>query len=84
MINLAIVAIGVAVINLPFGFWRAGAKKFSLTWFLAVHGPVPLVAGLRLLLHVGWQFSTLPVLVGMYFSGQYVGGLLRERRGRES
>ncbi len=84
MINLAIVAVGVAVINLPFGFWRAGVRKFSPAWFVAVHGPVPFVVGLRLLLHVGWHFSTLPVLIGMYFSGQYVGGLLKERRSRKS
>ncbi len=80
MYNLAFVAAGVALINLPFGFWRAGVRKFSLPWFLAVHGPVPLVVGLRLLFHVGWHLSTFPVLVGMYFSGQFLGGLLKERR----
>jgi hypothetical protein len=33
--RLAIVAIGVFVVNLPFGFWRAGVRKLSLPWFVA-------------------------------------------------
>jgi hypothetical protein len=79
MTNLAIVAAGVILINVPFGFWRAGVRKFSLPWFLAVHGAVPLVVALRLMMHVGFGFASFPVLVGMYFSGQYVGGRLKKR-----
>ena len=79
MTNLMIVAAGVVLVNVPFGFWRAGVQKFSLPWFLAVHGPVPIVVALRLFFHVGFGLSTFPVLVGMYFSGQFVGGLLQKR-----
>ena len=46
--KLAVVSAVVLLLNLPFGYWRAGARKFSLRWFLAVHVPVPLVIGLRL------------------------------------
>ena len=42
------VTFAVFFLNLPFGFWRAGVRKFSLPWFLAVHAPIPLVVGLRL------------------------------------
>ena len=41
------VAAAVLLINLPFGFWRAGVRKFSPAWFVAVHAPVPLAVGLR-------------------------------------
>ena len=42
MLTLGLVALGVLTINLPFGFWRAGVRKFTPPWIVAVHGPVPL------------------------------------------
>jgi hypothetical protein len=71
------VAILVLVMNLPFGFWRAGLKRFTLPWFVAVHAPVPLVIGLRVLTGLGWRLSTLPLLAGAFFAGQFLGGRFR-------
>jgi len=70
-------ALGVLALNIPFGYWRAGERRFSLPWFLAVHIPVPLVVGLRILLALGWRFTTFPVLVSAFFLGQFLGGALR-------
>lgn len=70
----------VLALNLPFGFWRAGVRKFSAGWILAVHSPVPLVVAVRLLSGLGWQLATFPVLIGAFFTGQFVGGRLRRRR----
>ena len=39
--------------DLSFGFWRVGVRRYSPPWFVAVHAPVPLVIGLRLMLGVG-------------------------------
>jgi len=76
---LALLAVAAAtlVLNLPFGFWRAGVRKFSPSWFLAVHAPVPMIVGLRLAAGLGWRLSTFPVLVGAFFGGQFLGGLIR-------
>lgn len=74
-----VVAIAVVVVNVPFGYWRSGVRKFSLAWFVAVHAPVPVVAGLRILSGLGWQLATFPILVGAYFAGQYLGGMVRQR-----
>ncbi len=74
---LLAVAFATLVLNLPFGFWRAGVRKFSLAWFLAVHAPVPLIFGLRLAAGVGWRLSTFPVLVGAFVGGQLLGGRMR-------
>jgi hypothetical protein len=80
---LAASAVAVLVLNLPFGYWRAGTEKFSRAWFLAVHTPVPVVIAIRVLAHLGWHFITFPVLVGAFFVGQLAGGVLRrEPRGR--
>ena len=72
-----VVALAVVVLNLPFGFWRAGVRKFSLPWFLAIHLPVPLIVGVRLASGLGWQLSTFPALVGAFLAGQFLGGRLR-------
>jgi hypothetical protein len=37
------VAAVVFLLNIPLVYWRAGVKKFSLQWVLAIHLPVPLV-----------------------------------------
>jgi hypothetical protein len=71
------VAGAIVVLNLPFGFWRAGTRKFTLPWFLAVHVPVPLAVGLRIAIGMGWRLATLPVFVGAFFAGQFLGGRLR-------
>ena len=71
------VVAAVLVLNLPFGFWRASVPRFSRSWLLAVHVPVPIVVGLRLLSGLGFQLYTFPVMVGAFFGGQLIGGTLR-------
>ena len=83
MTTLLAAAGGVLAVNLPFGFWRVGVKKFSVSWFAAVHLPIPLAVGIRLLSGLGWQLATFPVFLGAYFAGQYLGGVLRRRTRRE-
>jgi hypothetical protein len=77
--SLAVVAATVLVLNIPFGFWRAGREKFSVAWLVAVHAPVPLVVLLRISSGLGWQFSTFPALIAAYFGGQYLGGVVRAK-----
>jgi hypothetical protein len=78
--TLWLVAAAVLVINLPFGWWREGVRKLSPAWFVAVHAPVPLIAALRVASGLGFQWSTLPVMLAAYFLGQFLGGRLRRRR----
>ncbi len=79
--RLLAVAAATLVLNLPFGFWRAGLRKFSPAWFLAVHATVPLIVGMRLAAGLGWRLSTFPILVGAFFGGQFIGGRIRAARG---
>ncbi|HXG94217.1 MAG TPA: hypothetical protein VNN73_17870 [Blastocatellia bacterium] len=78
--SLWVVAIIVFLSNIPFGYWREGARKFSLQWILAIHLPVPFVIALRIFSQLGWRFITFPVLIGAYFAGQFAGGMIRRRR----
>ncbi|MFZ1729710.1 MAG: hypothetical protein WBQ23_09865 [Bacteroidota bacterium] len=75
MILIAVI-LAVFTLNLPFGYWRSTTRKFSLHWVLSVHLPVPGVIALRIFSGLGWQLYTFPLLIGAFFTGQYVGSRL--------
>jgi hypothetical protein len=61
----------IILLTLPFGFWRAYTRRFSVRWFLAIHLPVPLVFLTRWEAHLSYAF--LPFSVAAFFIGQYAG-----------
>lgn len=69
----------VLVLNIPFGYWRANVKRYSLQWFLAIHVPVIFVIGLRLTFHLGFAWYTYVVLVTAFFLGQQFGSMIINR-----
>jgi hypothetical protein len=71
------IAILIFVMNLPFGAWRAGLRKLSPTWFVAIHLPVVLAIGMRILIGVPFRLATLPLYVAAFFLGQLTGGRAR-------
>jgi hypothetical protein len=79
---LPVIALLALLINVPFGYWRAGVRKFSWRWIVAVHAPVPIVIGLRFAAGIGYAkpLLTIPVMVAAYFTGQLLGSRLRKRR----
>jgi hypothetical protein len=82
--NLLTVVSLVFLLNIPFGYWRANVRKFSIPWFLSVHVPVPFVIALRLLSGMGFQLYTFPIMLAAYFGGQFAGSrLYRARKNKE-
>lgn len=75
----AVVAI-IFLLNIPFGYWRASVRKFSLYWFLAVHLPVPFIIALRVFSGLGFALWTFPLFIGAYFAGQFFGARIYSRR----
>ncbi|HSG47819.1 MAG TPA: hypothetical protein VLA43_08420 [Longimicrobiales bacterium] len=67
------------LLNVPFGWWREGTRKFSVGWFLAIHLPVPGVVLIRQAFGVRLGWGTLPFLLLAYFAGQFGGARLRRR-----
>jgi hypothetical protein len=65
--------------NLPCGYWRAGVRKFSAPWFVAIHAPVPVVVAMRVALDLPFRWSVLPVFIAAYVGGQYLGSRWRLR-----
>ncbi len=78
--NLLIVLALVFILNVPFGYWRQGVKKFSIYWFLAVHLPIPVVVYLRLHFELGFQWWTYPFMIFSFFMGQWTGARIRKSR----
>lgn len=78
--NLILVTIFVFILNLPFGYWRANVRKFSLHWVLAIHIPVPFVIAARILSNIGFELYTYPIIVGSFFLGQFFGRFFYSRR----
>jgi len=66
----------VFVFNLPFGYLRSKATKFSRQWMMAVHIPVPFVFLLRIF--SGFNWTVIPLLVLSDVAGQIAGGKLRK------
>lgn len=61
------------VVNIPFGYLRGNAKRFSFLWFLFIHLPVPLVIYFRNLFEIDLTWSFAPVYFGAYLFGQWLG-----------
>ncbi len=66
----------VFLINIPFGYWRFKAARFSRQWMMAVHIPVPFVFLLRIF--SGFGLSAIPLLMLSFAAGQFAGGKLRK------
>lgn len=71
--QLIVVSLIVFILNIPFGYWRANVRRFSLQWFLAIHIPVPFIIALRILGDIGFAWYTYVFLVGGFFLGQQSG-----------
>ncbi len=67
----------VFIINLPFGYMRSKAARFSRQWMMAIHIPVPLVFLLRIFSGLNW--TVIPLLVLSDVAGQLAGGRLGKR-----
>jgi hypothetical protein len=73
-------ALLAVIVNLPFGYWREGCRKFSRSWFVAVHVPIMLTIGLRFGLGIPFRLVTLPLYVLAFVGGQFLGALIRRQR----
>jgi len=67
-----IITVFAFTLNLPFGYIRKSAKKFSRKWLLCVHAPVPMVIIARITTHTDYRF--IPVFILMSVAGQICGG----------
>ncbi|KAL5711373.1 hypothetical protein ACHQM5_021837 [Ranunculus cassubicifolius] len=67
---LVIGALGMAA-NIPLGIWREHTKKFSPSWFVAVHAAVPFIAMLRKA--VNMPKTAMALTIAASILGQVIG-----------
>ncbi len=75
MLSLIELMLTVLLINIPFGYWRSRADRFSRRWMAAVHLPVPVVFLLRII--SGFGLTSIPLLMIAFAIGQFIGGNIR-------
>ena len=66
--------------NIPLGYLREGARRFSLRWFVFIHLSIPFIIALRVVNGVSWR--VIPLTLGLALAGQWLGGRARRRRRR--
>ncbi len=67
----------VFALNIPFGYWRGNVRKLSWQWALAIHVPVVLAIGIRLVSHLPFEPLTLVAMVAAFTLGQTFGKWVR-------
>ncbi|MCW8814218.1 MAG: hypothetical protein OQK65_11870 [Chlorobium sp.] len=78
--NVILLTLFVFIINIPFGYWRANVRKFSLQFLLAIHLPVLLIILFRILSGIGFKPITLLFTVPAFFLGQLIGSKIYSSR----
>lgn len=73
MVKLAFISLTILIINTPFGYWRANVKKYSIQWIFAIHIPVLIGITERIISHLEFSWTTLPVFILVFFIGQLIG-----------
>ncbi len=67
-----IITVFAFTLNLPFGYIRKSAKKYSRKWLLCIHAPVPMIIIARITTHTDYRF--IPVFILISIAGQVCGG----------
>ncbi len=76
-LKVAILIVGVTLLNIPCGMWRVSLRRLSPMWFVAVHIAVPLVILFRHLLDLSAWFIPLSLIGAV--GGHLIGGYLHAR-----
>lgn len=77
-LDFAILLIFAFLINVPLGFLRENATRYSLRWFAYIHLSIPFILVLRL--REGFTWKVIPLTIACAVVGQILGGRLQRRR----
>lgn len=78
ILQVALLMVLAAVINVPLGYQRQASEKFSFAWYFYVHISIPFIIYLRIKSGFGWQF--IPFTLAGAVTGQIIGGRLYRKR----
>ncbi len=78
-LNLANLFFIAFLVNVPLGYLRESATRYSFRWFLFIHLSIPFILLARLGYGFSWQI--VPFTIASAIAGQILGG--RIKRGRQ-
>ena len=61
------------VLNITFGSWRNLTRKFSVTWFVTIHLPIPFIILMRRSIFDLHPLWIIPFSIGAAIFGQIIG-----------
>ena len=73
--GLGALALLALAVNVPLGYLRRRARRYSWQWFVWIHLSIPLLATCRILSGFGWV--VVPWLLLAAVPGQVGGGMVR-------
>lgn len=74
VVLLVIVLLLTVAVNMPFGYIRKRATRFSFRWFAYIHIPIPFIFLARVLAHLDFRY--VPFFVVAAVIGQLWGSRL--------
>jgi len=77
-LQVAVIMILAAVVNVPLGYQRQSCRKFSPGWWFYIHISIPLIFYMRIKTGLGVQF--IPFTLASSVLGQVVGGRIYRKR----
>lgn len=77
ILPLIILLLTAFAANLPLGYLRERARKYSLQWMFFIHASIPLLIIVRQFYGFTWHW--IPVTLACAASGQLLGGWVRRR-----
>jgi hypothetical protein len=78
VLQVALLMVLAAAVNVPLGYQRQACEKFSFGWFFYVHISIPLIIYLRIKAGFGWE--VVPFTLGGAVTGQIIGGKVYRKR----
>ncbi|HSW56318.1 MAG TPA: hypothetical protein VLH59_14625 [Ignavibacteriaceae bacterium] len=78
--NILLLTLFTFIINIPFGYWRANVRRFSLQFLFAIHLPILFIVAFRILSGSSFEILTFLFTVPTFFLGQLVGSKIYSSR----
>ncbi len=66
------------LVNLPLGYLREAAPRYSVRWFFYIHLSIPFIVAWRIFQDLGWE--AVPFTVACAIAGQMLGGRMNRKR----
>jgi len=76
--KLTIIFLAFFILNIPFGYLKAGVKKLGIKWFLYLHIPIAIEFLVRRYFNMSYYY--IPIFMILLLLGQKFGAYLYKKK----